>query len=180
MGAAVKVVKGIRKHHHPSIPLHALDRAIGKMLAAVATLGTGNSLGPEGPAVELGVASSRCLSTLSTLSVERQRMLLGAGAAAGVAAGFNAPIAGVFFSLEIVKVRTCGATPHRPSALAFCKRGVFCPYICCSVWKVAHGNITRPCFANLLNVLQYWTLWTAAPGDWEFLRAHDDASEQHH
>lgn len=79
-------------------------RTFGKTLAAVATLGTGNSLGPEGPAVELGVASSRYVSSIANLSVQRQRMLLGAGAAAGVAAGFNAPIAGIFFSLEIVKV----------------------------------------------------------------------------
>lgn len=53
--------------------------------------------------MELGVASSRYVSSMSNLSVERQRMLLGAGAAAGVAAGFNAPIAGIFFALEIVK-----------------------------------------------------------------------------
>ena len=53
--------------------------------------------------MELGVASSRSVSSMSNLSVERQRMLLGAGAAAGVAAGFNAPIAGIFFALEIVK-----------------------------------------------------------------------------
>eukprot|EP00611_Tribonema_gayanum_P011721 TRINITY_DN2207_c0_g1_i2.p1 TRINITY_DN2207_c0_g1~~TRINITY_DN2207_c0_g1_i2.p1 ORF type:complete len:845 (+),score=244.22 TRINITY_DN2207_c0_g1_i2:159-2537(+) len=77
-------------------------RSIGKALAAVATLGTGNSLGPEGPAVELGVACSRMVCAWKELSIDRQRTLLGAGAAAGVAAGFNAPIAGVFFSLEIV------------------------------------------------------------------------------
>ncbi|KAG5186717.1 chloride channel, partial [Tribonema minus] len=77
-------------------------RALGKACAAILTLGTGNSLGPEGPAVELGVACSRIVCAWRDLSVERQRTLLGAGAAAGVAAGFNAPIAGVFFSLEIV------------------------------------------------------------------------------
>lgn len=87
-----------------SSPLLHRPRTLGKTLAAVATLGTGNSLGPEGPAVELGVASSRYVSSISNLSVQRQRMLLGAGAAAGVAAGFNAPIAGIFFALEIVKV----------------------------------------------------------------------------
>lgn len=77
-------------------------RALAKASAAVATLGTGNSLGPEGPAVELGVASSRLVCKWTSLTLERQRILLGAGAAAGVAAGFNAPIAGVFFTLEVV------------------------------------------------------------------------------
>jgi len=77
-------------------------RAIGKAISAVFTLGTGNSLGPEGPAVEIGVASSRLVCFNRELATERRRMLLLAGSAAGVAAGFNAPIAGVFFSLEII------------------------------------------------------------------------------
>ena len=89
--------------HTRALYLLSAKRTVGKTLAAVATLGTGNSLGPEGPAVELGVAASRWAASLTELSVERQRMLLGAGAAAGVAAGFNAPIAGVFFAIEIVK-----------------------------------------------------------------------------
>jgi len=76
-----------------------LKRAVLKSLAAVATLGTGCSLGPEGPAVELGVVTSRVIT--SKVSVEQRKQLLLAGAAAGVAAGFNAPIAGVFFALEI-------------------------------------------------------------------------------
>ena len=95
-------------------PLLDRPRTLGKTLAAVATLGTGNSLGPEGPAVELGVASSRYVSSISNLSVQRQRMLLGAGAAAGVAAGFNAPIAGIFFALEIVKVGVAEGAPSQP------------------------------------------------------------------
>ncbi|CAM9963472.1 unnamed protein product, partial [Laminaria digitata] len=91
---------GLTEEVDKQVPWDA-KRTLGKTLAAVTTLGTGNSLGPEGPAVELGVASSRYVSSMSNLSVERQRMLLGAGAAAGVAAGFNAPIAGIFFALEI-------------------------------------------------------------------------------
>uniref|UniRef100_A0A7S2EG16 Chloride channel protein n=1 Tax=Trieres chinensis TaxID=1514140 RepID=A0A7S2EG16_TRICV len=88
-----------------------------KSFAAVVTLGTGNSLGPEGPAVEAGMSVSRlCMSATGypfaaskgeisdvVSRVERSRLLLACGAAAGVSAGFNAPLSGVFFALEIVQ-----------------------------------------------------------------------------
>ena len=92
-----------------------------KTAAAVLTLGTGCSLGPEGPAVEVGMAVSRlCMTEFPMESfvrpstegsqeqaivkrIQRNRLLLSCGAAAGVSAGFSAPIAGVFFALEIVQ-----------------------------------------------------------------------------
>jgi H+/Cl- antiporter ClcA len=86
-----------------------------KPLAAIVTLGSGNSLGPEGPSVEVGMSISRICMPPTPLRrgdetyeetaarIRRNRLLLSAGAAAGVAAGFNAPLAGVFFALEIVQ-----------------------------------------------------------------------------
>jgi H+/Cl- antiporter ClcA len=84
-----------------------------KSLASVATLGTGNSLGPEGPSVEIGMDMARlCIDSLRRPKmqtedpekrVDQARLLLSCGAAAGVSAGFNAPIAGVFFALEIIQ-----------------------------------------------------------------------------
>jgi len=63
--------------------------------------------GPEGPSVEM--AQFRHTTGAGTrVSQERQRLLLGAGAAAGLAAGFNAPIAGVFFA-EVVLGTTFGS-----------------------------------------------------------------------
>lgn len=73
-----------------------------KMVAASVSLGSGASLGPEGPSVEIGANFGVLLAHVLQVSQERQRLLLGAGAAAGLAAGFNAPIAGVFFALEVV------------------------------------------------------------------------------
>jgi H+/Cl- antiporter ClcA len=73
-----------------------------KTFAASVSLGTGASLGPEGPSVEIGANVGMFLGQILQASQERQRLLLGAGAAAGIAAGFNAPIAGVFFALELV------------------------------------------------------------------------------
>lgn len=77
-------------------------RPMVKMLAASVSLGTGASLGPEGPSVEIGSNIGILLGQSFQVSQERYRLLLGAGAAAGLAAGFNAPIAGVFFALEVV------------------------------------------------------------------------------
>jgi H+/Cl- antiporter ClcA/CBS domain-containing protein len=77
-------------------------RGIVKMVAASISLGTGASLGPEGPSVEIGANIGMFLGQTLHASQERQLLLLGAGAAAGIAAGFNAPIAGVFFALELV------------------------------------------------------------------------------
>lgn len=77
-------------------------KPVPKMVAAAISLGTGASLGPEGPSVEIGANFGMLIAQILQVSRERQRLLLGAGAAAGLAAGFNAPIAGVFFALEVV------------------------------------------------------------------------------
>jgi H+/Cl- antiporter ClcA/CBS domain-containing protein len=90
-------------------------RPVTKMLAAAVSLGSGASLGPEGPSVEIGANFGMLLSQVLQVSQEQQRLLLGAGAAAGLAAGFNAPIAGVFFALEVVLV---GATSFATSAVS--------------------------------------------------------------
>jgi H+/Cl- antiporter ClcA len=92
-------------------PISPLRPAI-KMLAAAVSLGTGASLGPEGPSVEIGANVGIVFGQIFQVSKDRYRLLLGAGAAAGIAAGFNAPIAGVFFALEVV----LGTTFTTPAA----------------------------------------------------------------
>ena len=87
-----------------------LWRPLMKLLAASISLGTGASLGPESPSVEVGANLGTILAQLFRVSKERYRLLLGAGAAAGLAAGFNAPIAGVFFTVEVV-LTTAFTTP---------------------------------------------------------------------
>jgi H+/Cl- antiporter ClcA/CBS domain-containing protein len=77
-------------------------RSIARAIAAAVSLGAGASLGPEGPSVEIGANLGVLLAQALQVSQQRLRLLLGAGAAAGLAAGFNAPIAGVFFALEVV------------------------------------------------------------------------------
>ncbi|TVQ46617.1 MAG: chloride channel protein [Gloeocapsa sp. DLM2.Bin57] len=83
-----------------------------KCLGAAISLGTGASLGPEGPSVEIGGNVGLLLAQLLRVSQKRAQLLMSAGAAAGFAAGFNAPIAGVFFALE----RVLGTSFTTPAA----------------------------------------------------------------
>jgi CIC family chloride channel protein len=66
------------------------------------SLGAGASAGREGPVVHLGAALASTIAQWLKLSPHLARTLLGCGVAAAVAASFNAPIAGVFFALEVI------------------------------------------------------------------------------
>ena len=71
-----------------------------RLLTAALSLGSGASLGPEGPSVESGANLGLGWARLGRLSPQSQQTLVAAGVAAGLAAGFKAPIAGVFFAFE--------------------------------------------------------------------------------
>lgn len=73
-----------------------------KTAAAILSIGTGASVGPEDPSVQIGANLGSMLGQWTRLSEERITILVSAGVAAAIAAAFNAPIAGVFFALEIV------------------------------------------------------------------------------
>ena len=66
------------------------------------TIGSGGSAGKEGPIVQIGAAIGSTIGQLFHVSQQRMRVLVGCGTAAGLAAVFNAPIAGVFFTVEII------------------------------------------------------------------------------
>ena len=73
-----------------------------KAAASAATIGTGGSVGREGPIVQIGSAIGSTLAQLLGLDARKVKLFVACGAAAGIAATFNAPIAGVIFSVEII------------------------------------------------------------------------------
>lgn len=102
---------GTRDSQGENIPdvIHAVARRGGlirtrpvviKTLAAAATLGSGGSLGAEGPVAVLGAAVASRAGRYFRFRPERLRLLVGCGAAAGISGAFGAPIAGLFFALE--------------------------------------------------------------------------------
>lgn len=76
--------------------------ALIKSLASSISIGSGGSVGREGPIVQIGSAIGSSVGQVFHLSEERIRNLVACGAAAGIAATFNAPIAGVIFALEVI------------------------------------------------------------------------------
>ncbi|MDN4479257.1 chloride channel protein [Demequina sp. SYSU T00039] len=73
-----------------------------KALASAITIGSGGSVGREGPIVQIGSAIGSSLAQRARLNENGVRMLVACGAAGGIAATFNAPIAGVFFAFELL------------------------------------------------------------------------------
>ena len=73
-----------------------------KALASALCIGAGGSVGREGPIVQIGSAMGSAIGQLTRLPGQEVRLLVACGAAGGIAATFNAPIAGVFFALELI------------------------------------------------------------------------------
>ena len=79
-----------------------LRQSIGKFIIGVLQIGSGASLGREGPTVQICVGISSTIGRLTALSRDNMRRLVPVGAAAGIAAAFNAPLAAVTFTMEEV------------------------------------------------------------------------------
>ena len=84
-----------------------------KSLASAISISTGGSVGREGPIVQIGAAIASSLGQLLRLREVQLKTLVGCGVAAGIAATFNAPIAGTIFSLELI-VSDFGLTSFTP------------------------------------------------------------------
>jgi len=81
------------------IPLRTV---IGKFILSTLAIGSGHSLGPEDPSLQIGAGLASAIGTRLNLSRKKMRILAPVGAAAGLAAAFNAPISAVLFVIEEV------------------------------------------------------------------------------
>jgi len=123
-GLLVGLLRLVAKDLGPSLPSlmamadgrmqAAAKLPFARLLGASISLGSGASLGPEGPSVESGGNIGLWLGRRAGLTPEALKALVGAGVAAGLAAGFRAPIAGVFFAFE----GAYSTIPGRPSLRA--------------------------------------------------------------
>ncbi|NIM52245.1 MAG: chloride channel protein, partial [Gemmatimonadales bacterium] len=75
---------------------------VAKMLASGVCIGSGGSVGREGPIVQIGSALGSTIGQWLKIDPRRLRTLVGCGAAAGIAGTFNAPVAGALFAVEII------------------------------------------------------------------------------
>jgi CIC family chloride channel protein len=99
-----------RGHGVPEVMLAVAERggrirpqvAVIKSLASALCIGSGGSVGREGPIVQIGSALGSTLGQIARVPESRLRILVACGAAGGISATFNAPIAGVFFGLELI------------------------------------------------------------------------------
>ncbi len=105
--------------------------AVVKTLASAITIGSGGSAGREGPIVQVGATLGSAVGQAFRMSESRIRLLVACGAAGGIAAAFNAPLAGVFFALEVIL--------QRFSARGFATV-VLSAVTASVIWRSAFGN----------------------------------------
>jgi CIC family chloride channel protein len=99
-----------RGHGVPEVMLAVAEKggrigpqvAVVKSLASALCIGSGGSVGREGPIVQIGSALGSSVGQWLRVPESKIRLLVACGAAGGISATFNAPIAGVFFALELI------------------------------------------------------------------------------
>lgn len=126
-------------------------------LAAVIALASGHSVGREGPAVHLGAGAGSWLGQKLNLPNNSLRLLVGCGAAAGISATFNTPLAGVIFAMEIILLEytMVGFLPVMVAALVgdVVSRALIGEAIVFTAPDLAIGELTQLPLVALLGLL---------------------------
>jgi len=95
-----EVMNAIYYHEGRIRPVTVLAKAF----ASAVSIGTGGSVGREGPIIQIGSAFGSTLGQLRSMPARQRVVLVGAGAAAGIAATFNAPLGGLTFAMELLLI----------------------------------------------------------------------------
>lgn len=97
MGSGIPQVKGVLAQFPIELNLRV---ALIKLVSTILSLSAGLTMGRQGPTVHIGAAIAAQLSQWVPTSPDHRRQMIAAGAGAGLAAGFNAPLAGILFVVE--------------------------------------------------------------------------------
>ena len=105
-----KWAREARGHGVPEVMIAVADNggrirwqvSVVKALASALCIGSGGSVGREGPIVQIGSALASSVGQWVRMPENRLRIMVACGAAGGISATFNAPITGVFFGVEII------------------------------------------------------------------------------
>ena len=106
-GSGIPQVKAVLARVKISLDLRT---AVIKLIGGIVSIGSGLPLGREGPTVQVGAALAARIGRWIITSAEHRRQLIAAGAGAGLAAAFHAPIAGVIFVIEELIRNVAGLT----------------------------------------------------------------------
>ncbi len=98
-GSGVNQTKAALYIYDGYIPVNTV---VGKFITSALAIGSGQSLGPEDPSLQIGAGLASALGQRLRLSREKLRLIAPVGAAAGLAAAFNSPITAVLFVIEEV------------------------------------------------------------------------------
>jgi len=104
-------------YHQGYLPV---KNALVQFIGAVIALASGQSMGREGPGIHLGATSGSALGRALQVPNNSTRTLVGCGVAAAISAGFNTPLAGIIFAMEVVMMEytIIGFTPVIISAVS--------------------------------------------------------------
>jgi CIC family chloride channel protein len=111
VGLITKFVAGEAKGHGVPEVMESISLHGGKMrprivffkaLASAVSIGSGGAVGREGPIIQVGSGMGSTIGQILNLDRDQVKTLVGCGAAGGIAATFNTPVAGIIFALEII------------------------------------------------------------------------------